>query len=264
MAETLGELSNIAMMAKVGDHAAMDMLLEQVIPWMRKHIRCLAAYFQVRSCVDIDECYSEGLRAIPDAIRNYDPNRGEFRSYLSKIVTRRVQAYLNLNQTPYSISQCAAKKLRLYKHTYKTLEEELGRKPTDEEMQDALGLSMKAIRALRRIVEMEFVRLDDTPNGKKGEDFLPHETIADERSPRPDEVLNRQMQLELVMRNLDRLDPREAFVIKGRYGLNAQARICAFKELADILNLSEMRVRQIHKEATSKLYRMLANETIAC
>jgi RNA polymerase primary sigma factor len=63
--------------------------------------------------------------------------------------------------------------------------------------------------------------------------------------------------LRQVMTLLDRMDPREATVLRMRFGLNDEEPK-TLKEIGESLGLTRERVRQIESEALQKLSESLA------
>ena len=81
------------------------------------------------------------------------------------------------------------------------------------------------------------------------------ELIADPTLPNPIEVIFQQEVSRLLTQILDfRLSPREAAVLKLRFGFNtATGENATLVEAAEVLGISRERIRQIEDTALSKL-----------
>jgi len=88
------------------------------------------------------------------------------------------------------------------------------------------------------------------------------ETLADELSPSPETQLQITETQALVDEWLGQLNGRQRTVIEWRYGLNGrEAR--TLEDLADLLELTRERVRQIQLEALAQLRRILRRAGIS-
>ena len=86
--------------------------------------------------------------------------------------------------------------------------------------------------------------------------WLSSRFVADERLRGPEDELINTDNLTQVTRLLDEMDPREATILRMRFGLdNAEPQ--TLKEIGEALGLTRERVRQIESEALRRLYRTL-------
>ena len=76
--------------------------------------------------------------------------------------------------------------------------------------------------------------------------------VKDERVRTPDDEMVESDNLIHVMRQLDTMDPREATVLRMRFGLDDNEPR-TLKEIGETLGLTRERVRQIETEALGKL-----------
>ena len=129
------------------------------------------------------------------------------------------------------------------------LSAELGRKPTDQELAWALGVNQKKLKEIMNANKTP-VSLE-TPLGKE-EDSTLSDFIADENDCRPDVSSTERMLKTHIKELLVDLLPREAEVLKLRYGLeDGQAR--TLEQVGRIFNITRERVRQIEFKAMKKL-----------
>lgn len=81
----------------------------------------------------------------------------------------------------------------------------------------------------------------------------------DSRSKTPDTEMVESDDLKQVLVLLEKMDPREATVLRMRFGLNDEEPK-TLKEIGECLGLTRERVRQIESEALAKLSESLTAE----
>jgi RNA polymerase primary sigma factor len=129
------------------------------------------------------------------------------------------------------------------------LTEELGRTPTPEEVARVLGLPKKKLPIIKKAIRI----YNSTPQTDQAESgWSLGEMVMDERLKSPDDELVDSDNLVQVMSMLRTMDPREATVLKMRFGLDDNDPR-TLKEIGESLGLTRERVRQIETEALGKL-----------
>ena len=112
-----------------------------------------------------------------------------------------------------------------------------------------MGVSAEKIREIKTITK-DLVSLD-MPIGEDGESFL-KDMIPDEESINPYEVAVGDALKETVGQAISSLSPREACVIKLRFGFN-NGQIHTLDQIGTKLGITRERVRQIEARAIRKL-----------
>jgi RNA polymerase nonessential primary-like sigma factor len=131
------------------------------------------------------------------------------------------------------------------------LTQELGRKPTVEEISKSLEMEEGAVRDMLKGVPTE-VSLE-MRIGEEDEKRL--EDVLQDMSITPlDEVLIRQSLEEQLNTLLEQLDEKERLIIQRRFGLGDREPE-TLAEIGGDLKLSRERVRQIEEKALNKLRR---------
>ena len=128
------------------------------------------------------------------------------------------------------------------------LEKKLGRSPEEEEVAAAMDLDLNAYhQLLGQVSHLGCVSLNETlDNSGAGRDFL--ENMVDEKAPSPvDRYEASELAKELAV-HLQQLSEKERQVISLYYYEELTQ-----KEIAEVLNLSEGRVSQLHSQALVKL-----------
>ena len=136
-----------------------------------------------------------------------------------------------------------------YKRVSRQLSMKLKRKATDMELAWALGVSMKKLKEIMNANKVP-VSLE-TPLGKE-EDSTLSDFIADDVKCQPDTVSTEKMLKEHIQELLKDLLPREAEVLKLRYGLE-DGQVRTLEQVGKVFNITRERVRQIEFKAMKKL-----------
>ncbi len=129
------------------------------------------------------------------------------------------------------------------------LAEELGRTPTPEEIARVLGLPRKKLPIIKKAIRI-YNLTPQTDQADAG--WSLGEMIQDERVRTPETEMVESDNLVHVMRQLETMDPREASVLRMRFGLDGHEPR-TLKEIGESLSLTRERVRQIETEALGKL-----------
>ena len=165
--------------------------------------------------------------------------------WIRQAVTRAIADQSRTSRVPVHMGDQINKLLRISHR----LTQELGRKPTSEELAEALEIpTQKAeemLRVARRPLSLE-MPTDDEGDSELG-DF-----IEDEESTTPDEEVTSSMLRELLQYVLQDLPPREVRILQMRYGL-VDGETYTLEEVGKKLGVTRERVRQIEAQALSRL-----------
>lgn len=192
----------------------------------------------------------EGNIGLMIAVRKYDYRLGNrFSTYATWWIRQSVsRALANFGRTIRIPSHMHGRISKLYR-AVQQLEQEYGRPPTIQEMAEAIDMEPANIEQLLRSASQP-MSLDQ----KVGEDRDSElgDFIADDDSPRPAEVVADRMLSDEMAQLLDKLTPREARILRLRYGLN-DARPRTLKEVGQLFGLSRERIRQLERSALHKV-----------
>jgi RNA polymerase primary sigma factor len=130
------------------------------------------------------------------------------------------------------------------------LTEELRRSPTHEEVARVLGLPKKKLPIVKKAIHIyHSTPQSDQPEGG----WSLGEMVEDERLKNPEDVMLETDILEHALQLLNEMDPREATVLRMRFGLDDREPH-TLKEIGETLSLTRERVRQIETEALGRLH----------
>jgi len=165
--------------------------------------------------------------------------------WIRQAVTRAIADQSRTIRVPVHMGDQINKLLRISHR----LTQELGRKPTSEELAEALEIpTQKAeemLRVARRPLSLEM------PTDAEGDSEL-GDFIEDEESTTPDEEVTSSMLRELLQYVLQDLPPREVRILQMRYGL-VDGETYTLEEVGKKLGVTRERVRQIEAQALSRL-----------
>ena len=138
--------------------------------------------------------------------------------------------------------------------TQRTLMQELGREPSDEEIALRLGKDMTAerVRDIRSIAQQP-VSLE-SPAGEEDDSTL-SDFIEDKKAMDPADYANSQAVKDTVNKLLKELPEREELILRMRFGLD-DGRPRTLEEVGKACNVTRERIRQIESKALRRLHQL--------
>src|SRR5574341_309811 len=188
----------------------------------------------------------EGNLGLMKAVEKFDYQRG-FRFstdatwWIRQTITRAIADQGRTIRVPVHMSDRIR---RLYK-TARQLEQELGRKPTMEEMATELGVEPRKVQWMMK-VSWQPLSLEH-PVGEE-EDSELGSFIEDDSTPTPTQSVYDNLLREKVEEVLATLTPREARILRLRFGLQ-NGRSYTLEEVGQKFGLTRERIRQIEGKA---------------
>ena len=194
----------------------------------------------------------EGNLGLMRAVDKYDYTRGNrFSSYAWWWIRQRITRSLRQKVRTIRIPLHIVERIQLMYRTAYTLEQELGRRPTPEEMATQLQLSPARVRSL--IEYSKYPISLERPVGD-GDDRELGDFIEDTDAPEPPAVADQRLLQEAIEEVLTELTPRQEHILRWRFGLGtAQGERLVLEEIGNKFGLSRERIRQLEKLALDRL-----------
>lgn len=205
----------------------------------------------------LQDLIEEGNLGLLRAVEGFDPDMNtRFSTYASYWIKQSIKRALINSAKTIRIPAYMVELLSKWRKATAKLQDELDRTPTSEEVANYLGMPKKKLRMVKKAIQL-YNTAPQTDNHDEG--WSLGEMIADDRTPAPEENLLDGDSLNHVYRMLDEMEPREATILRLRFGLG-DTTPKTLKEIGEILGLTRERVRQIEGESLKRLARSLSGE----
>jgi RNA polymerase primary sigma factor len=203
----------------------------------------------------LEDLIAEGNLGLMRAVEGFDPSMNtRFSTYASYWIKQSIRRYLIGTAKTVRLPAYMVDLMAKWRRATAELQEELGRAPTEEEVVDRLQLPRKKLNIIKKALRIH----NGGIQGEQKDDYSIDETLEDLRSKAPDTAMAENDELHQVLQLVDQLEPRDASVIRMRFGLDGQDPR-TLKEIGDYLGLTRERVRQIERDALAQLAECLEN-----
>jgi RNA polymerase sigma factor for flagellar operon FliA len=204
--------------------------------------------------VEFDDLVGFGVFGLFDAINKFDPDKNvKFKTYaVTRIRGAIFDELRSIDWVPRSVRQ----KSREVEDTMRRLESSLGRAASDEELADAMGVSVKDLgKTLLKISTTSILSLNDIWfTGEDNDKISLGDSIESPRSMNPEAIVEKEEIRQVIIRTIDELPEKEKKVLVLYYYEDL-----TLKEIGKVLEVTESRVSQLHTKAIIRLRSKLTN-----
>jgi RNA polymerase sigma factor for flagellar operon FliA len=199
------------------------------------------------SYIDADDLISDGVLGLLDSVDKFDPSRGvSFKTYAEYRIRGAILD--NLRNQDW-VSRSMRTKSRQFASTQQTMEMLNGRKPTNEEMADAMHISIEKLHEL--IKDIGAMKMDSLSDPVLSEGETGNQAPLIEGRTNPADQFTNLLKSEvrdLLAAAIDELSDREKTIILLYYYEDR-----TMVEIGETLAINGSRVSQIHSQAMFKL-----------
>lgn len=223
----------------------MDKLVEEHAPLIKYIAHRIAK--RLPAHIEVDDLVSSGVLGLIDAIEKFDPTRGaQFKTYAEFRIRGAIMDELrSLDWVPRSVRQ----KINHLQKACRKLEHKLGRAATEEEVAEAMEISLEEYHSIvNHSANMPLLSLDDLGLGNREDRKSLLDCLAGSKDANPQTYVRLNELRKTITEAIDSLPEKERLMISLYYYEELTMR-----EIGAVLEITESRVSQIHSKAVLKL-----------
>jgi len=198
---------------------------------------------------------NEGNMGLMKAVERFDPAKGgKLSTYASWWIKQSIKRALANQSKTIRLPVHMVDRVTQMRRTSSQLAEKLGRDATDEELASEMNLPLARVTHLKSVSKKPTSL--DSPIGEEDGSTL-GEIVPDDKASDPLESLQSKSVVGDINRVLNELDPREADIIRLRFGLEGRDPL-TLEEVGEKIGVTRERVRQLQEQALRQLRKNMA------
>lgn len=201
--------------------------------------------------LQMEDIINEGVIAIMKGIDRYDPERdNKFETFISRRIRGMI---IDLVRKSDWMPRDFRKQVKAMEDARVALDRTLGRQPSDEEIAEHMGMDIRKFRKLQRMSVMMNVLSLDMITDDEGE----HQSLqlsSGDMDSQPEKAFLKGESRQILAEAIESLKEKEKLVVSLYYVEELN-----MGQIAQILQVSEPRISQIHSSAIRKLKAYMSN-----
>ena len=246
---TIEEEVELANKIKKGDQKAREKMIASNL---RLVVKIARDYMNFG--LPLMDLVSEGNIGLVKAVERFDPYKGgKLSTYASWWIKQSIKRALANHSKTIRVPVHLVDRISKMRKIIKELTDRFGREPCDEEIGYAMEIPthkiahLKSISAQSRTLEAPINDDSDTSFG---------DLVGDENQSSPFENLDTKMQNMDIQSVVNQLGPREAEIIKLRFGLDG-SKAMTLEEVGEKFQVTRERIRQLQNDSIRKMRNLL-------
>lgn len=248
------ERARLESVISTGENARQQLIISNT-----RLVISVAKIYQGRG-LSLADLIQEGNLGLMKAVDRFDPERGVRLStyatwWIRQTIARATGDHGRTIRLPINQGQRWGRLRKIAED----LAQQLGREPNLEDIAEAANLSVEQVQDTLMAVR-EPVQIDELVGDE--ETWPREDLLADTESELPEQAAARDLLGEAIVHILSMLPPREAAILRLRYGLK-DGESYSMAQIGEMLGYSRERIRQLQHSALSRLRRLDHNLHLA-
>jgi len=204
--------------------------------------------------MSLGDLIEEGNLGLIKAVDYFDTSHGtRFSTYAAWWIKQSIKRSLLTNLQPVHVPTYMVALINQWRGVRADLTGQLGRTPQLEEVAAAMQLPMKKAKMVNEIFSALSSVRDNSLSDSSEEDMTLESILEDRDYGGPGEAIESHEEQQKVLGLIEKMDTREADILKMHYGLDGQG-AWSLRDIGEKMGLTRERIRQLLRGALTKLY----------